>query len=429
MECINTQSRPWKVILMLCLIAYLPCAVATLPERGNFDEIRILIGLDDEPYRAERDRLLVNRSEPWDVSAASQVSWEVGLAAYILNARHENKALFQEWDKLKPGHSRSGIYYLLQLGNDPPPGTIRAFLWEKAWKGSEHESKCAISDMGQGWQRGCRVEENHEQHRSNAPMVLLRAMWRGAADEHWRMDALAGLATFGEVQDISIFKSVLSGDEFISLRYAYTCASRLSCVRDPFIVDLVSDVMQAAVRDDVLFSRTMQILAVNPDPRARLLLHQLIADPSRTEEQRAAAVKSLANATQPEDVNIFRRFLASDTKLDTRLEAIRSLQYWSAADASDILAPILDPAQDPKVLDQVLVTLRGNYLNLARPNYKNETADVTRARDLAARIAKIANDDSTPEWLRQSARETEFRVQAAIDYKVKGIETPPLDGR
>lgn len=387
-----------------------------------------LVPLEGQEYVTLRNQLLGAQTGHYDVVAAAEISWEVGLAAYVLNQRWEFLDDFVTCDQWAPGSTTvTGVTY--RRLNRIPASAAFAFLLEKAWKGTPAEKKAGYGDLKYGSPHLYPEGSNHPAHLQLPPGALFRAMWAQAPDEDLKTEALRRLAQAGDPQDAPILEDVLTRPDRNVLYRAGICLSNLAHVHEPFVVKLVAKYLavECPPRETVCepgFEQAMRALAYNPDPRARLFMQQNALNRTLPITRRIAALRYLGPLADPEDGVVFQQFMLEVLPLPARLEAIGSLAFWSATVGSAMLVSLLDPVADPRVLERTLKTLHSMFNWLANPLYGVKRNDVPCAEEIIPKIQRIADDESLSPALRHQARDVVYRVQSAIEYMEKQARTP-----
>jgi hypothetical protein len=88
-----------KILTLITFITLINAVIAEdkKTNKANFTDLKPLLTLKSDEYKQYRDKL-VALGDKYDMNDALKESWEMGLAANIINLRIDNKSLFNKYD-------------------------------------------------------------------------------------------------------------------------------------------------------------------------------------------------------------------------------------------------------------------------------------------------------------------------------------------
>lgn len=195
-ESVALIERLDKVNAMIALTLSVASVVAGLFGGQAVDELELLLPLvaaEASEYPKLRDEILKQRKEPWDVASASGESWELGVGAFVLNARQHSAELFDNWDREIPRRSHRGNWYRLPGGSR----TQRiAFRLERVWKPRDAtDADRCLSDLREFLGRT---------YAGLADNAMWRAIWEGCPIEPLRDVSVFFLASSSDRNALNV---------------------------------------------------------------------------------------------------------------------------------------------------------------------------------------------------------------------------------
>lgn len=351
----------------------------------DFAELARLTQADGEQYITLRNSLLARHIEPWDVSGAAAQSWEFGIAAYILNRRMKEKEAFKRLDDAHPA-SYVSVNGYGRLSRSPEANT--AFLLEKLWKaphGKGDEWLRITPDQDRQYAYNTLAQSRH--FRRAGETALWKAIWEQSEDDRFRFVAIRQVCADPDPSVQPIILQVLHHEDVdLGPDFKYRCLSGLVRRDTEETVDAIFgalDVLRNANRMDFAIA----VLAANGSTRARPFVHEFILNPENHERRRVEALAKCCNRPHPDDVSVFRKFLASEVSKRVKADAVRSLSSCPLDLIRPFLGEILMEWDDHELVANAALALSIGHLRATKAD------SVAAAEDVALFEAMTLRDD------------------------------------
>jgi len=363
-----------NITLIVVAVAAIYCTVADCVYGSDgLQALQQLAHLEGEEYVARRDRLLTTHPEPWDVEAAAEYSWEVGLAAFILNARIEYPKGFAIWDAARPIRTRSGR---LRYTEKTRFAGATAFLCEKVWKTAESDDvRHLCLSLAPGG-------------RSVGPFALWRSVWQGAEADDVRAIAIEALAerNVPEARNL-VVEALLSRS--VSNRVHRAALRGLATGRPSHTTHVALQVLNSQHLDAQLRTEAVGILSGQAEPEAREALVKCAAGTTEESAVRCAALAACARDPKPGDVALFSSAIQDSACEEIRVCAIRKAIAYPIEEVRSVLRCVARDTTAPNIAQEAIRAL-----------VKHGTA-----QDIEF-VQAVSEDETLPKVVRRFARNT-----------------------
>ncbi len=349
---------------LLQLIQILLAAGAAAPavqEAGNLDTLRRLAAAEGPEYLQAREEVLQHSRAPWNIHEAAAESWELGVAAFVLNARQASPQSFQRMDAVRPRRDITGRSYTLP---EPSVHNQVAFLVEKAWKPVEEGDRGrGLSDLRLGLGKGTG---------SVADPAMWRAIWEECSIERFREISLFFLASSSDLGVLGIVADVLAerGDAGTK-RLQALCLTGLLDSELPEAGELVLTQWEYLKQEQSLAEKALVVFGANGSERARRFVHSLALDEDQEEWLRARAAVGCCLRPHPDDANMFRKFFGGPGSIEMKTKALWAIG-GSGGCPRDSIRPVLREVittSDNEKITRAAAAELGSYL------YSREVAE------------------------------------------------------
>ena len=260
---------------------------------------------------------------PWDVAEASRESWEVGVAAFALNARLRIPDVLRHWDghALKARPDITGRRYRFDQGGARADWV--AFLLERVIKPqAPMDRDYAIAELSLRLRSG-------ERYVGIGHPAMWRAIWEESDSEELRKVALFFLSASGDPSALSIIAEVLDGieDPEAAKRKA-RCLSGLVYNESTRAKDLVLEAWEQLAATSWSKEAAIGVLSTSPNLRARELLYSVALDRKESVMMRHGTVAKLSNLPHPTDRAFVRKFLTEVESDELKRKVVTDLPEW-----------------------------------------------------------------------------------------------------
>ncbi len=316
-----------------------------------------MVEAEGEAYVQVRNELLKEHPEPWDVAAASEKSWELGLAAFVLNQRMKEKAAYEFLDNQHPSNYRHVEGYG-KLSNSSEANV--AFLLEKMWKapGDQQDRRWAATpEKDREYAYNTLVQTTYFTPVRQTP--LWKAIWEKCPEVRLRFIALFFACADPDTLVQPIIEQVLLHQDASDIAFSKTrCISGLIHRDTEETVDAIIgawDVLSGNHGKWVM--NAIGALSMNSSDRARRVLYDFILDEKQPERRRSEVVAKLSNLPHLDDVGVIRRFLAGRGSTGMKADALRWLHRYPLAEIRQVLREVLSTFDDVELLSAAALSL------------------------------------------------------------------------
>ena len=374
----NMNTRTMYIRMRSAGIAVFGAALYTTPVvADDFTALARLAAAQGEQYVQQRDTLLETHPQPWDVRAASEDSWESGLAAFTLNQRMQERDAFAMLDDQFPILRANGHCYELSMSHDANV----AFLLEKMWKApATQRDGNWTGTPGRESERayGTLIMLYGNEIAQAGDAALWKSMWQNCEDERFRFAAVYYLCAAPDSSVQTVIEDILqSADDRVAGYSAKShCLSGLQYRNTGQTVDAVFGALEVLKRDGKM-GDAVGVLAANENGRARRLVHEFILGPENDETLRGEALAKCCNRPRADDVEIMRRFFAGPVGERVKTNALASIGRHCPLDqVRPVFREVLIQSDDPKMIASAALALDSAYI-LAK-----EVDEAARAEDI-----------------------------------------------
>jgi hypothetical protein len=345
----------------------------------DYGKLDLVAFAEGDAYVRLRDSLLEEMTEPWDVAAATAVSWQTGLAAFILNQRREAPDVCARWDKRSYSPKRGGFWYSL---HGAPAECALAFLWEEFWKGeNEGVRNAAYHDL-------------HNRFGSRFPGLgepsLWRAIWDNLPDERSRHIAILSLASADVEEPDPVIRDVVGNS-------SYSVVLRSACIAGLGYhpTDVVADIIIEAWQDLRSHSGALAVLGRSTSPRAREFMHAFILDEKQDEFLRGEALGAFTMRADEQDGDVFLRIIREPASKRLKRRAMQALQNAAPVVARPAIHWIFENETDAEMLGAAVLALALSY-------HRADACGTPEAQQDAALVREIGQREGASDGLKRS---------------------------
>ncbi|UCC32300.1 MAG: hypothetical protein JSU86_08460, partial [Phycisphaerales bacterium] len=323
-------------------------------QAGNLDTLRRVATAEAAEYLRVRQDVLAHSHAQWNIAEAAAESWEIGVAAFVLNARRVSPESFQRMDAVQPRRDITGRSYTLP---EPSVENRVAFLLEKAWKPVEEGDRArGLSDLRLGLRKGTgRV----------ADPAMWRAIWEECPIERLREISLFLLASSSDLAVLGIVAGVMAehGDAGTK-RLQALCLTGLLDSELPEAGELVLTQWEYLRQEQTLAEKALAVFGANVSERARSFVHGLALDEDQEEWLRARAAVSCCLRPHPGDPAMFRKFLAGPGSIKMKAKVLKGMQGrngYPLDPLRPVLREIIITSDDEELTESAALTLTSCY--------------------------------------------------------------------
>ena len=370
------------MIVLQLMWASLAVGVVDTPSTmsgSEFDILRRLAAMEGSQYLALRREILDHHNSPWNVAEASGESWELGVAAFVVNARQQSGARFARWDAREPRLSAAGEWY--SLACDSPDDEL-AFLLEKVWKPIDPLDRTrALNDLS---------DKLGKWSARAGDARMWRAIWEQCPVERLREMSLFFLAASGDPAVLGVVAAVLSNREDPQAeRLQGRCVAGLWYSELPEAAELLLAEWDYLKQDRTLARNALGALASSPDSRARQAVYQMAMDLNNPEWMRYEAVVKCSIRSHTGDRAFVEKFLGEVESLKLKREVVMALGKFPLVDVRSALREVLRHTNDAQLASAAALALSQGYI-------KTDTIDPRQVAEDIALLEQVAERADLP---------------------------------
>ena len=365
------------ILLQLIQIYVAAGVVPPSPQgAGNLDMLRRAAAAEGTEYLHVREEVLKHTETPWNIAEAAAKSWELGVAAFVFNARWRSPETFQQMDAVKPRHYADGTSYRL------PGHSVEehvTFLLEKAWKPiGQRDRQRGLNDLRRN--QGSRMA-------GVGDPAMWRAIWEECPIEELRATSLFFLASSSNPDVLDIVAEVLSKhkDDRGLKRLQARCLAGLWYNALPEAAELVLAEWEYLKQQPSLAGRASGALASSPSPRAREAVYGVALDKDNPDEMRYEAVVRCSLRQHPGDRKFVEKFLGEVESLELKRKVVMGLGKLPLEDIRSAVREILGTSTDPQLTSAAALALSEAYYKVDPIDDRLLSEDIRLLEEVAGR--------------------------------------------
>jgi len=367
--------------MILCYSFVVGTSVAELQTIDDLDALRRLVVAERAAYPRLRHELLSKNGGPWNVALASGESWELGVAAFVLNSRRASPGDFATMDAEKPGHYANLQNYRFR---GVPLVHQLAFLLEKIWRPLDAEDRArAVNDLGLRLSSGSTAIGESQ---------LWLSIWEQCPIERLRQFSVLFLAASNDPGVLDAIGEVLRTHDEPSIwqTQAY-CLMGLWTNELPEAAELVLAEWDRLKRDRGLAEKALGALAASPSPKAREAVYAFAMKPENPEWLRHESVVGCSLRRHPGDREFVERFLTEVDSVKLKRKVLADLGALPLADVRPALLGVLRESSDSEMASAAALALTQGYIKAKEINPSEIAADIALLEAVAERASLPEN--------------------------------------
>lgn len=362
-------------VIRLACISILACVGASPPEHtSDFIALRRVLSSQGKEYLRLRDQILDISDASWDVSQAANESWELGVAAFVLNARRAAPGDFKRMDGQEPRLYANLTWYAIRTKSIEHHV---AFLLEKVWKpvGSEDKRR-ALNDLGLSMGSSV-VGIGH--------VDMWLSIWEQCTNEGLREFALFLLSSSSDANALDIVEEVLTETDESTIRLKSISLLGLRSASSDAAVDIIMNSWQTFQRHLGLRETALGTLGFYGSTRARHFVYDVALDQDMDDSTRAAAMGACCIQPHSTDSDMFVQFIRQAGSEKLKAKGLHALQRCPLENVRAAVHEAVRIPSDSKVLQVATLILNSGYIRAKQVEERAADEDIALLRGILAR--------------------------------------------